>query len=70
MVFSSASFGLARRFPEPGLIHVEVASGLTSLRLRASGPGATIDGRELGSGPLVLTGGDEFTVGGPALGSA
>ena len=33
-----------RRYPEPGLIHVEVASGLTSLRLHASGPGATIDG--------------------------
>ncbi|MGH2596981.1 MAG: SpoIID/LytB domain-containing protein [Actinomycetota bacterium] len=59
-----------RRFPEPGLIHVVVASGLTSLRLRASGTGATIDGRELGSGPLVITGGEELTVSGPALGSA
>jgi SpoIID/LytB domain protein len=59
-----------RRFAEPGLIHVEVASGLTSLRLRASGTGATIDGIELGSGPLVITGGDELTVSGPALGSA
>ena len=37
-----------RRFPEPGLIHVEVASGLTSLRLHASGPGATIDGPAAG----------------------
>ena len=59
-----------RRYPEPGLIHVEVASGLMSLRLHASGPGATIDGHELGSGPLVITGGGELTVGGPALGSA
>jgi SpoIID/LytB domain protein len=59
-----------RGYPEPGLIHVEVASGLASLRLRASGTGATIDGRELGSGPLVITGGDELTIGGPAFGSA
>ena len=58
-----------RRYPEPGLIHVEVASGLTSLKLRASGTGATLDGRALGPGPLVITGGDELTVGGPALGS-
>ncbi len=59
-----------RRYPEPGLIHVEVASGLTSLKLRASGTGATVDGRDLGPGPLVITGGDELTVGGPAAGSA
>ncbi|MGZ8600756.1 MAG: SpoIID/LytB domain-containing protein [Actinomycetota bacterium] len=58
-----------RRYPEPGLIHVEVASGLTSLRLRASATGASVDGRELGPGPLVITGGDELTIGGPALGS-
>jgi stage II sporulation protein D len=58
------------RYPEPGLIHVEVASGLTSVRMRASGPGATIDGHELGSGPLVITGGDELTLGGAALPSA
>ncbi|MGZ5213150.1 MAG: SpoIID/LytB domain-containing protein [Actinomycetota bacterium] len=57
-----------RRYPEPGLIHVEVASGLTWLRLRASGPGATIDGHDIGAGPLVITGGDELTLGGPALG--
>ena len=57
-------------YPEPGLIHVEVASGLTSLRVRASEPGATIDGQELGSGPLVITGGDELTVDGPALGTS
>jgi SpoIID/LytB domain protein len=56
-----------RPYPEPGLIHVEVASGLVSVRLRASGSGATIDGRELGSGPLVITGGDELTIGGAAL---
>jgi stage II sporulation protein D len=59
-----------QRHPEPGLIHVEVASGLTSVRMRASAPGATIDGRELGAGPLVITGGDELTLGGAALSSA
>jgi stage II sporulation protein D len=58
-----------QHYPEPGLIHVQVASGLTSLRLRASGSGATIDGRDLGSGPLVITGGAQITAGGPALGS-
>jgi hypothetical protein len=59
-----------RRYPEPGLIHVEVANGLLSVRMRASGSGATIDGRELGSGPLVITGGDELTLGGAALSPA
>ena len=54
-------------YPEPGLIHVEVASHLTSLRLRASGPGARIDSRELGVGSLVITGGERLSVGGPAL---
>jgi hypothetical protein len=49
------------------LIHVEVASGLISVRMRATGSGATIDGRELGPGPLVITGGDELTFGGTPL---
>jgi stage II sporulation protein D len=57
-------------YPEPGLIHVEVASGLTSLRLLASGSGATIDGSELGSGRLVITGGDELAARGAGLPSA
>ncbi|MGZ6544993.1 MAG: SpoIID/LytB domain-containing protein [Actinomycetota bacterium] len=56
-----------QRYPEPGLIHVEVASGLTSVRLRASGPGATIDGRLLGPGSLEITGGDLLSVDGSAL---
>ena len=34
-----------RRYPEPGLIRVEVASGLASLRIVASGPGAEVDGQ-------------------------
>jgi hypothetical protein len=52
------------------LIHVEVASGLLSMRMRASGSGATIDGRELGPGSLVITGGDELTLSGTALSPA
>jgi stage II sporulation protein D len=56
-----------RAFPEPGLIHVQVADGLTRLRLRPSGPGATLDGAELGSGALVIAGGDELSMSGPAL---
>jgi SpoIID/LytB domain protein len=51
-----------RRYPEPGLIHVEVASGLTKLRIRPSTAGATMDGDELGTGLLVITGGDELGV--------
>jgi stage II sporulation protein D len=49
-------------YPEPGLIHVRVASGLTSLRIVPSGPGATLDGRELPAGPLTITGGDRLTI--------
>ena len=59
-----------RRYPEPGLIHVEVASGLLSVRIRASGSGATIDRRELAPGSLVITGGDELTLSGTALSPA
>jgi stage II sporulation protein D (peptidoglycan lytic transglycosylase) len=44
-----------RRYPEPGLIHVQVASGLSRLRIRPSGPGATIDGREIGPGQLTFS---------------
>jgi hypothetical protein len=48
--------------PEPGLIHVQVASGLASLRITPSGPGATLDDRELGSERLSITGGDLLIV--------
>jgi hypothetical protein len=34
-------------YPEPGTIHVIVASGLTKLTAIPSGPGARIDGRVL-----------------------
>ena len=54
-------------YPEPGLIHVQVASGLTSIRLRASGSGATIGGRDVGSGTLVITGGAQVTASGSAI---
>jgi stage II sporulation protein D len=49
-------------YPEPGLIHVQIASGLTSIRLEPSGAGATLDGEELGRGRVVIAGGDALTV--------
>jgi stage II sporulation protein D len=49
-------------YPEPGLIHVQVVSGLTSIRVLPSGSGATLDGEELGSGRVTITGGDQLTV--------
>jgi hypothetical protein len=44
-----------RRYPEPGLIHVQIASGITTLRIRPSGPGATLDGREVGPGAITFS---------------
>ncbi len=41
---------------------MQVASGLTSLRIVPSGPGATLDGGPLGSETVSVTGGDELTV--------
>jgi SpoIID/LytB domain protein len=49
-------------YPEPGLIHVEVAEGLTDLRITPSEPGTTVDGRELGSERIHITGGDAVLV--------
>jgi stage II sporulation protein D len=49
-------------YPEPGLIHVQVVSGLTSIRVVPSGPGATLDGKDLGSGRVTITGGEQLTV--------
>jgi SpoIID/LytB domain protein len=48
-------------FAEPGLIHVQVATGVASVRVTASGPGAMIDGRAV-DGPVLVTGGDQITV--------
>jgi hypothetical protein len=49
-------------YPQPGLIHVQVADGITELRIAPSEPGATIEGRELGSELLSITGGDTLLV--------
>ena len=52
------------RYPEPGLIHVVVASGLQTLKVKPSGPGATIDGEPLRRGTTRVTGeGGVVTVG-------
>ena len=51
-----------RPFPQPGVIDVEVASGLTTLTVLPSAEGARLDGEPLGSAPLVVTGGDGLTV--------
>jgi stage II sporulation protein D len=48
--------------PEPGLIHVEVATGLTSIRVKPSGTGATIDGQELAARSVTIVGGDTLGV--------
>lgn len=48
-------------YPEPGLIHVQVASGLTRLRIVPSGSGARLDGEAL-EGRVTIEGGDELTV--------
>jgi stage II sporulation protein D len=53
-----------RSFPEPGLIHVQVASGLGSLRVTPSAPGARLGGEILGPGVVTITGGDRLTVNG------
>ena len=47
--------------PEPGLIHVLIASGLTGLRIR-SHTGASMDGEPLEPGLVVITGGDRLLV--------
>ena len=49
-------------YPEPGLIHVRVVSGLASIRVVPSRPRATLDGEALGSHRVKITGGDELIV--------
>jgi stage II sporulation protein D len=44
------------QYPEPGLIHVVVASGLQTLTVRPSAPGATIEGLPLSRATLRLSG--------------
>lgn len=41
-------------YPEPGLIHVQVADGLSKIRLTPSGPGAKVNGERAGSGPILV----------------
>ncbi|HKE54749.1 MAG TPA: SpoIID/LytB domain-containing protein [Actinomycetota bacterium] len=49
-------------YPEPGLIHVQVASGLTSIRVVPSGTGATVEGQPLDAPRVTIAGGDELSV--------
>ena len=48
--------------PEPGLIHVEVASGLMVIRIASSAEGGTIGDEPLGSGPVVISARDRLVV--------
>jgi len=48
-------------FAEPGLIHVRVADGLTSLRIVPSTKHATVDGRQV-RGSITAQGGERLTV--------
>jgi SpoIID/LytB domain protein len=48
--------------PEPGMIRVQVASGLTVLRVVPSGPGAKTGGRPLDTGALRISGGERLEV--------
>jgi stage II sporulation protein D (peptidoglycan lytic transglycosylase) len=50
--------------PEPGLIRVQVASGLTVLRIVPSASGAKMGSRPLGPGSVVISGGDRLEVSG------
>ena len=48
--------------PEPGIIHVLIASDLTSLRIVPSRAGARLDGEILEREPIVVSGGDYLQV--------
>ena len=51
-----------QRHPEPGLIRVQIGTGLTVLRISPSGPGAKIGDRPLDTGAIVIAGGDGLEV--------
>ena len=51
-------------FPEPGLIHVRVATGLTSVSATPSAGGATVNGQHV-SGSILVRGGDQLQVSDP-----
>ncbi|MDP9119190.1 MAG: hypothetical protein M3M93_02795, partial [Actinomycetota bacterium] len=48
--------------PEPGMIRVQVTSGLRILRIQPSAPGGKIEGRALGTGSVMISGGDRLDV--------
>jgi hypothetical protein len=48
--------------PEPGIIHVLVASDLRMLRIVPSAAGARLDGEILDRGTIVVSGGDGLVV--------
>jgi SpoIID/LytB domain protein len=51
-----------QRHPEPGLIHVQVASGLRTLRIVSSSPGARLGARLLDGRRFVVVGGDRLEI--------
>jgi stage II sporulation protein D len=51
-----------QRFPEPGVIDVQVASGLTSLTLVPSGAGTRLDGEPLDGARVTIVGGDSLEI--------
>jgi hypothetical protein len=51
-----------QRYPEPGLIRVEVAAGLEALSVVPSGPGAKLDGRRVGTGRIRVVGGRRLVI--------
>jgi stage II sporulation protein D len=58
--------GLApQQYPEPGLIHVIVATGLASLAVQAPPAGATINGQPFAGGTARLTGNAGTVTAGP-----
>jgi stage II sporulation protein D (peptidoglycan lytic transglycosylase) len=54
-----------QRYPEPGLIHVIVATGLASLGVEAPPGGATINGQPFTGGTVTLTGNAGTVTAGP-----
>jgi stage II sporulation protein D len=54
-----------QRYPEPGLIRVRVASGLTSLRIVPSAVGARVNGEPVSSGAIRILGGERLEVRAP-----
>ena len=51
-----------RRYPEPGTMQVVIATGLRSMTVKPSAPGATIGDRTLGPRPISIEGGDQVTL--------